>query len=60
MALNLSSVFVQPKHVIPCTHKLYYSSIRRAALSEQGDGRVTKEEDLPTYSGMLLTLFSSF
>ncbi|KAL3333157.1 hypothetical protein AABB24_033302 [Solanum stoloniferum] len=53
MALNLSSVFVQPKHVIPCTHKLYYSSLRRAALSEQGDGRVTKEEDLPTYSGSL-------
>ncbi|CAN4103112.1 unnamed protein product [Withania somnifera] len=58
MALNLSCVFVQSKHVcflIPCTHKLYSSSppcssIRRA---EQGDGRVTKEEYLRSYSGSL-------
>ncbi|XP_015080312.1 uncharacterized protein LOC107023969 [Solanum pennellii] len=54
MALNLSSVFLQPKSfLIPCTHKFYYSSLRRAALSEQGDGRVTKEEELSTYSGSL-------
>ncbi|KAM3302087.1 hypothetical protein P3S67_016589 [Capsicum chacoense] len=57
MALNFSCVCVQPKHLcflIPPTHKLYYhSSLRRAALSEQGDGRVTKDEELPTYSGSL-------
>lgn len=56
MALNFSSVFVQPKHVcflIPPNHKLYYSSLRRSALSEQGDGSVTNEEELPTYSGSL-------
>ncbi|XP_009609863.2 uncharacterized protein LOC107828787 [Nicotiana tabacum] len=66
MALNFSSVQpLQPKHIcflIP-THKhdpfklFSYqawsaSSLRRAALSEEGDGRFT-EEELPTYSGSL-------
>ncbi|MCD9638353.1 hypothetical protein HAX54_022252 [Datura stramonium] len=61
MALNFSSVFLQPKHLcflIPTGNKPYssqawpVSSLRRAALSEEGDGRVT-EEELPTFSGSL-------
>ncbi|XP_059283246.1 uncharacterized protein LOC132036865 [Lycium ferocissimum] len=62
MALNFSTVPLQPKHLgflVPNqkhdSFKLYYSqasSLRRAAISEEGDGRVT-EEELPTYSGSL-------
>ncbi|CAN4104412.1 unnamed protein product [Withania somnifera] len=60
MALSFSSVTLQPKHLcflIPSTHKLCYSSqsstLRRAALSDEGNGGVTKGEELPTYSGPL-------
>ncbi|KAK4369091.1 hypothetical protein RND71_012883 [Anisodus tanguticus] len=62
MALNLTNVPLQLKHVcflVPTNKhdpfKLYYSqasSLKRAALSEEGDGNVT-EEELPTYSGSL-------